>query len=397
MKPGVRYALILAGVVIVTFALALAVARRHRLAQLSPAPSTFNASPYGLKAVYTMLDRLGRPVERWQHPWTKLAGRNGLLVYADVSLDELYITRRARWPTDEECLALARWIARGNHALIYASADSADQLAGLFDKLGLRHPATNGVCRVDRRPTKQELFEPPWRETVTLSAVMPATFTRDVRQLHIARAPGLRPERGAYVPLVAGESSSLHALWLKHDRGQALVFSSASFIDNEFIAQQDNLALLLNTLRGLAGDGAILFDEFHHGYSREFAAHDFLRLPMVKFAAAQLALLTGLLILSQWRRFGQPVPLLRQTPRSVMEYAVSLGDLYARAETQLEALDYLYKNLRQELADRPGRANRQAWEKLSADCEGHLQTRRLSRSQFAELARRIQQLRRQLR
>jgi hypothetical protein len=394
MRAGLRNALIVAGVVVVTFALALAVARRHRLAQVSPAPSTFNASPHGLKAVYATLERLGRPVQRWQHPWTKLAGRTGVLVYADVSFEQLYMTRRARWPTDEECLALARWIARGNHALIYANAHSAHQLAALFEKLRLLQPATNGVCRPVRPPTMHELFEPPWREPVTLTGVMPATFTRGVRQLGIARTAGLPPEGGASVPLVAGDGGSLHALWLKHDRGQVLVFSSASFIDNEFIARHDNLALFLNALDELAGDGPILFDEFHHGYSREFAARDFVRLPMVRFAAAQLALLTGLLIFSQWRRFGEPVPLRRDTPRSVMEYAVSLGDLYARAETQLEALDYLYNRLRQELAERPGIANRQAWEKLSADCERHLRSRRLSRSQFAELARRIQQLRR---
>ena len=127
---------------------------------------------------------------------------------------------------------------------------------------------------------------------------------------------------------------------------------------------------------------------------------DFVRLPMVKFAAAQLALLIGLLIWTQWRRFGEPVPLVRETRRSVMEYAVSLGDLYARAETQLETLDYLFGNLRRELKDRYGAtdmAHRQEWETLSADCERHLQTRALTRRQFAALARRIQEFRRQLR
>ena len=117
---------------------------------------------------------------------------------------------------------------------------------------------------------------------------------------------------------------------------------------------------------------------------------DFLGLPMVRFAAAQVALLLGLLIWSQSRRFGEPVPLVRETRRSVMEYAVALGDLYARAETQLEALDYLYKNLRQEFADRLD-AN------LAADIERHLQTRSLTRLQFTQVTRRIQEFRRQLR
>ena len=132
---------------------------------------------------------------------------------------------------------------------------------------------------------------------------------------------------------------------------------------------------------------------------------DFLRLPMVRFAAAQLGLLVSLLIWSQWRRFGEPVPLVRETRRSVMEYAVALGDLYARAETQRETLDYLYGNLRRELTDRHGTAdiagrldgaNQQEWEALAAECERHLQTRKLTKLQFAQLARRIQKFRRQL-
>jgi hypothetical protein len=125
---------------------------------------------------------------------------------------------------------------------------------------------------------------------------------------------------------VAGDGDSLPALWLVHGRGQVLVFFSPSFLDNVFIAWNDNLTLFLNVLDELAGNGPILFDEFHHGDSRGFTGSDFFRLPMVQWAAAQLALLTGLLILSQWRRFGEPVPWRRDTPRSVMEYAVSLGD-----------------------------------------------------------------------
>ncbi len=414
MKPALRNGLIIAGILALTFFFALAITRRQQFAHHSPAPSTFNASPQGLKAAYAMLERLRRPVERWQHPWTKLAGRTGALVYADLSPEEMYAAPQGLPVSDEECRALARWIANGNRLLLYANPDwSLDyRLAPLLEKLRLIEPATNRLCRVQRRATADELFEPPSREPLVLPSVMPTTFTRGVRQLEIARNDGWQPESGAYVPLVAGAGNRLHALWLEHGRGRVLIFSSASFIDNEFLRRADNLALFLGALRELAGDGAILFDEYHHGYSLEFAMRDFLRLPMVKFAAAQLALLVGLLIASQWRRFGEPVPLVRETRRSVMEYAVSLGDLYARAETQLEALDFLFGRLRRELAERSGLRPdagireiaarldgpaRQAWETLAVECERRLQSRRLTRLEFARLARQIQQFRRQLR
>ena len=414
MRRRLRDGLIITAILGLTFLAALAVARRQRLTQLSPAPSTFNPSPCGLKAVYATLERLRRPIERWEHPWTKLTGRSGVLIIAEASPYEFYSEPRALPPSEEECHALDRWIARGNAVLLYANPDSDLQsdLAPLVEKLGLREPSTNRVRRTERRLSSDELFDRPSRESLALPSIMPTTLTRGVQRLYVARNAGLRPERGAYVPLVAGEGRSVHALWLTHGRGQVLLFSSASFIDNEFVAQQDNLALLLNALRELAADGPILFDEYHHGYSQEFAMHDFLRLPMVKFAAVQLGLLVGLLIWSQWRRFGEPVPLVRDTHRSVMEYAVSLGDLYARAETQLETLDYLVGNLRRVLIDRHGLRPeatvieigahldgpaRQTWEALAADCERQLRARALTRLQFARLARRIQEFRRQLR
>jgi hypothetical protein len=361
-----------------------------------------------------MLERLHRPVQRWQHPWTKLAGRTGVLVYADLSPEEMYASPRGLPARAEEWRALARWIAHGNSLLLYANPDGAleERLAPLLEALRLIEPSTNRLCRAERRLSPEELFEPPSREPLVLPGVMPTTFTRGVRQLEIARNEGLQPETGVYVPLVAGAGSRLHGLWVEHGRGRVLIFSSASFIDNQFLRRADNLALFLAALRELAGDGAIWFDEYHHGYSLEFAMRDFLRLPMVKFAAAQLALLIGLLIASQWRRFGEPVPLARETRRSVMEYAVSLGELYGRAETQREALDFLFGRLRRELIERHGlRAGaglaeiaarldgpaRAAWETLAADCERRLQARRLTRLEFARLARQIQQFRRQLR
>ena len=412
MKPGWRNLLIIGAIVLVTFGIALLLGRRYQTVKLSRAPSTFNASPYGWKAGYVTLERLREPVERWQHPWTKLSSRRGILVVAGPSFDELYGSRRAAPPSAEECDALARWVARGNTLLLYASAD--ESFHDVIQKFGLEAATSNRVQRTKSEGDMEDLFGSTRREPVTLPSIMPTTVTRGVERVELATTPGLQPERGVYVPLVAGSGQSIHALWLKHQRGQVVMFSSASFIDNQFLPRQDNLALFLNVLREFKGAGTIFFDEYHHGYSEEFAMRDFLQLPMVRLAGVQVAVLIGLLIVSQWRRFGEPVPLVQETRRSVMEYAVSLGDLYARAETQIETLDYLFTHLRRELTDRYGlpatataaqiagrldtsAAIRQDWERLAADCGDHLRRRSLKRFQFAQLAQRIQKFRRQLR
>jgi hypothetical protein len=409
MSSQVRHWLVFGVILLVTFVLALVVAGNHQRYALSRAPSSFNPSPSGTKAVFVTLQKLEWRAERWQHPWTKLASRTGVLVYADFATEESFGGQGATPPTDEEADALARWVARGNTLLYYANPDRHTWRSGskLLEDLdiGLQ---TNGVAI-----TESTDFWTLRRKTETLHGITPVKLTEGVHAVTLEQSPGFRITDGVAIPLVAGGDGAAHSLWVPHGRGQAIFFSSASVIDNEFLVAGDNLALLLDVLRDLPEGGAILFDEYHHGYSSEFAMHDFLMLPVVTFAALQLALVAALVLYSQARRFGERVPLVRETRRSVMEYAVALGDLYRRADTQLETLEYLYQHVRRELIDRHGLSVaataagiaarlgarpelRHAWEELASDCEQRLETRRLTRREFAQLARRIQEFRRQM-
>jgi hypothetical protein len=409
MSSQARHWLVFGVILLVTFVLALVVAGNRQRYALSRAPSSFNPSPSGTKAVFVTLQKLGWRAERWQHPWTKLVSRTGILVYADFATEESFGGQGAAPPTGEEANALAHWVARGNTLLYYASPDRHLWRSGskLLDNLDIR-VRSNVVETAESTD-----FWTLRRKTETLHDITPVKLTEGVRAVTLERSPGVRVTEGAAVPLVAGGDGSAHALWVPHGRGQVIFFSSASLIDNEFLVAGDNLALLLDLLRDLPEGGTILFDEFHHGYSSEFAMHDFLMLPVVKFAALQLALVAALVLYSQARRFGEPVPLVRETRRSVMEYAVALGDLYQRAGTQLETLEYLYQHVRRELIVRHGLGAaataeeiatrlgarpelRRAWMELANDYEQRMETRRLTRQEFAQLARRIQEFRRHM-
>jgi hypothetical protein len=413
MNAPLRNWLIFGGILAVTFALAMTMAHRYQASQLSQAPTSLSAAPSGTKAAFATLERLRLPVERWQHPWTKLS-QAGLLIYADLAPDEVLSSREAKPPTTEEERFLARWIARGNTLLLFANPHSAlrKSVPTLLKELEIGS-LTNSVADEVSARTLSELYEPQHRQMETLRGVMPTSFTAGIGLLDVEQHPGLRPDPGAFVPVITGPDATVNLLWLCHGRGNVLIFSSASFVDNEFLAHKDNLALLLNIVSRFSQGGAIMFDEYHHGLSQEFAFHDFLAMPMVKLAAAQLALVIGLLIFSQWRHFGAPIPLVRETRRSVMEYAVSLGDLYSRAERQLETLDYLYQHARRELIDRHGlRANatsaeiatrltnshklQEQWDRLARACEQHLHAPKLTRKEFGRLAAEIQEFRRQM-
>jgi hypothetical protein len=401
--------LVFAAILGITLVLTFMVAGGRQRYTRSRAPSSYNPSPEGTKAIFVTLEKLGWRIERWEHPWTKLASQAGVLVFTDLSSDELYGGHGAMSPTREEAVALARWVAHGNTLLFYANPDEPlwRSTRELLDEIHVQLQ-TNAANNVERRGI--------WELTRTSQAfhrITPSDLTRAVRNVEEEQNPGFRIVEGAVVPLVVSDESAVHALWAPHGRGQVVVFSSASFIDNQFVPAKDNLALLLNLLHELPAGGTVLFDEYHHGYSSEFAMRDFLGLPAVRFAALQLALVVGLLLYSQARRFGEPVPLVVETRRSVLEYAVALGDLYRRADTQLETVDYLYQHARRELIDRHGlRADataaeiaarlasraelRRQWEELARECEQRLETRRLTRRQFGQLARRLQEFRRQM-
>lgn len=409
MSSQMRHWLVFGVILLVTFGLALVVAGNHQRYALSLAPSSFNPSPSGTKAVFVTLQKLGRPAERWQHPWTKLGSRTGVLVYADFATEESFSSQGAVSPTGEEADALAHWIARGNTLLYYSNPGrhAWRLVSRLLEDLdiGLETNAFEIAGSAD--------FWTLRRKTETLHTITPLKLTEGVHGVTLERSPGFQVTEGAAVPLLVDGDGTAHALWVPHGRGQVIFFSSTSVIDNEFLVAGDNLAFFLNLLRDLPEGSAIFFDEYHHGYSSEFAMHDFLALPVVKFAALQLALVGVLVLYSQARRFGEPVPLVRETRRSVMEYATALGDLYRRADTQLETLEYLYQHVRRELIDRQGLGKaataaeigarlgarpelRRAWEELAHDCEQRLETRRLTRREFAQLARRIQEFRRQM-
>jgi uncharacterized protein DUF4350 len=409
MSSQMRHWLVFGVILVVTFGLALLVAGGHQRYALSLAPSSFNSSPSGTKAIFGTLQKLGQPVERWEYPWTKLVSQNGILVYADFATDESFSREGAIPPTGEEADALAHWVSHGNTLLYYSNSGRHTWrlVSKLLDDLDIG--LETNVFKNAESPN----FWTLQRKTETLHTITPLRLTEGVHAVTLEKSPGFRVTEGAAIPLLVDSDGAAHALWVPHGRGQVVFFSSTSVIDNEFLVAGDNLAFLLNLLRDLPEGGAILFDEYHHGYSKEFAMHDFLTLPVVKFAALQLALVGALVLYSQARRFGEPVPLVRETRRSVMEYAVALGDLYRRADTQLETLEYLYQHVRRELIDRHGLGVaataagigarlgarpelRRAWEELASDCEQRLETRRLTRREFAQLARRIQEFRRQM-
>jgi hypothetical protein len=348
-------------------------------------------------------------VEHWKKSWQKLTGTGQVLMFTDIAFEELMEDRSARRPSKDECAALLRWVERGNTVLIYGTTHFSPKrsMSDLVEALELEFTDTGSAEPVELWQHWQE----PVRQLQTTRDLVPGTLTHGARQVTVEPAGAFRLATGSVVPVARDEAGQWQSFWVPRGAGRVVFFATSAWISNDAIAKTDNLAVLLNALRGV--QGTIWFDEYHHGHSVNYALGDFLALPMVKFAGAQLALVIGLVIYSNWRRFGPPVSLARDTRRSVMEYTVSLGDLYRRAATQAEALAFLYQHLRRDLAGRFGlpasaaaadigsrlafdAAARREWEQLAGECEDRLATRQVTPRQFAQLAERMQQLRRRM-
>ncbi len=112
-------------------------------------------------------------------------------------------------------------------------------------------------------------------------------------------------------------------------QGEAVWWSSATPLSNAGLKTDANLKLLLASLYGNGGDGrTVLFDEYLHA---EHEAYDPTKGLPLRWLWVQGAVMFVLLVVSFSRRKGPlrlPVVLPRSSP---LEFAESMGDLYAKA------------------------------------------------------------------
>src|SRR6185295_6989109 len=119
------------------------------------------------------------------------------------------------------------------------------------------------------------------------------------------------------------------------------------------IALNDNLQLAINAIT--ARDGVIAFDEYHQGRGiteNAFAAY-FAGTPVLALGA-QIVLLVLLLLWTNARRFGRPMPLAQVDRRSSLEVVASMAELQERSRAFDLAIENIYTRTRRVLARQAG-------------------------------------------
>src|SRR6185369_1493483 len=133
--------------------------------------------------------------------------------------------------------------------------------------------------------------------------------------------------------------------------GSIVVLTDPYIVSNGGLALQDNLTLAINMLEGLERDGLIAFDEYHQGrgVSRNPFASYFEGTPVIAIAG-QLVLLVLVVLWTNGRRFGRPLPLPYVDRRSSLEFVASMAELQERSRAYDLAIENIYSRTRRVLA-----------------------------------------------
>ncbi len=131
------------------------------------------------------------------------------------------------------------------------------------------------------------------------------------------------------------------------------MLSDPFIVANGGITLNDNLQLAINTVAGY--EGLIAFDEYHQGkgISQNAFASYFAGTPVLAIGA-QILVLVLLILWTNARRFGRPLPLRQVDRRSSLEFVASMAELQQRSRAFDLAIENIYTRTRRVLARHAG-------------------------------------------
>ncbi|HEX6719018.1 MAG TPA: DUF4350 domain-containing protein [Pyrinomonadaceae bacterium] len=333
--------------------------------EVAPNRSTYHSGPTGLRALHDFLNESGYKVIRWRETPQKLLSDSGKQVTTFV------VVGLTRLPfTAEEDKALRNWVARGGHLVFidrYIDNEVIPKSAG-WTLSGTQLDSPN----LDTNPadikdmTEKVVALPPVQPTVltnNVTSVLPSRFASRVRVVppEAETVEGNSPTESEATPASISRAPIVHiadsegALLVDYSYGlgNVVVLSDPYIVANGGIKLNDNLQLAINMLTSRGG--LIAFDEYHQGRGvtqNAFASY-FAGTPVLAIAA-QIALLVLLVLWTNARRFGRPLPLPQVDRRSSLEFVASMAELQERSRAFDLAIENIYARTRRVLARHAG-------------------------------------------
>jgi hypothetical protein len=325
--------------------------------EVVPNRSTYHSGPTGTRALHDFLNESGHKVIRWRESPERLFSDNGKLVNTFV-----VIGRTQTEFTGNEAEALRDWVGRGGRlVLIDRRVDEA--IAPKSEGWSVKarewdYPSINDNPGDVQQMTKDVVALDPVQPTIltnTIGSVMPSRF---YSRLSVIPPPKENEDDDA--DLVEASTSAAPVIHIgtkqgallvdyTYGMGRIVVLSDPYIVTNSGIKLNDNLQLAINILA--AGNGLIAFDEYHQGkgITQNPWAGYFAGTPVLALAA-QLGLLVLLIIWTNARRFGRPLPLPHTDRRSSLEFVASMAELQERSRAFDLAIENIYTRTRRVLA-----------------------------------------------
>ena len=341
--------------------------------ELAPNRSTYHSGPTGTRALHDFLNESGHKVIRWRESPERLFSESGKMVGTFVVIGRTQIEF-----TGNEAEALRDWVGRGGRLVLIDRKISYDIVPGSEGwRLMARewdYPTIDVNPADAQQMTRGVTALQPLQPTVltnTIDSVMPSRFAsrlsvipppkdqkaetsghsdafEDDEEGPVPRAPLHAATPAAPVVHIGNKEGALLVDYA-YGMGRIVVLSDPYIVTNSGIRLNDNLQLAINTLT--AGHGLIAFDEYHQGrgISQNPWAGYFAGTPVLALAA-QLGLLILLIVWTNARRFGRPLPLPHTDRRSSLEFVASMAELQERSRAYDLAIENIYTRTRRVLA-----------------------------------------------
>ena len=341
--------------------------------EVMPNRSTYHSGPTGTRALHDLLNESGYKVMRWRESPERLFSESGKQVNTFVVIGRTQIAF-----TGNESEALRDWVARGGRLVLIdrgVDQELAPKSEGWSIKSrewitptininpGDSQQMTEGVTAL--HPSQPTLL------TKAIETVMPSRFAGRLSVLPPLKDktaeksgaddiydedPGrseLKAETSAAPIVHVGNKEGALLVDYAYGEGRIVLLSDPYIVSNSGIKLNDNLQLAINTL--VSGGGLIAFDEYHQGkgISQNPWAGYFAGTPVLALGA-QIGLLILLILWTNARRFGRPLPLPHTDRRSSLEFVASMAELQERSRAYDLAIENIYTRTRRVLARHAG-------------------------------------------
>ena len=350
--------------------------------EIIPNRSTYHAGPTGLRALHDFLNESGYKIIRWRETPKKLLGEQGKRISTFVVVGQTKIPF-----SDDDGNSLRDWVAEGGRLVVidrklnniapkpagWSINETMIDMPNLDTDPGNSGQMTNNVTAL--QPVQPTVL------TTSIQSVMPSRFAAHLRLVPTAeevasdeKKPtiGIATNRHSREPetdeppppavtasssgapvVHIGDSNGALLVDYSYGLGKVVILSDPYIVANGGIKLSDNLQLAINTIT--ARSGVIAFDEYHQGRGvteNAFAAY-FSGTPILALAA-QIVLLVLVLLWTNARRFGRPLPLAQIDRRSSLEFVASMAELQERSRAFDLAIENIYTRTRRVLARHAG-------------------------------------------